>query len=486
MDSKGNIFIVGLGPGERRLMTGQAREAISHADVVIGYEGYFHWISDLASGKDCIALPLTQEITRAEIAVQRSLEGNSVCVISSGDPGIYGMASLVLEVLEKHSLGEALPNVVVVPGVSAINACASLLGSPLGHDFAVVSLSDLLTPWTLIKKRLMAAAEADFVIVVVNPKSQRRDWQYSRIQEILLRHRAPETPAGIVRNAYRPEQSITLTTIARMHEVPVDMFTTVIVGNSRTRRFQSAMVTPRGYPLGSEYERDEPARVNAESSMREVPLFHKGQCPMRPDEILAKSFRTIAEEIGKHNFNDTEWQVVRRMIHASGDLELAQFVRFHNDAAREGVRALQQRAPLVTDVQMVASGIDNRALHALGTRLHCFVDDPDVHRLAEEKGLTRSYCGMKKAVAQVGEAVYVIGNAPTALWALCEAVRQGFVRPRLVVAMPVGFVSVVESKEEASSLDVPVITVLGRKGGSAVAAAAVNALLLMATQGSQI
>lgn len=482
VDRKGNIFIVGLGPGERALMTGQAQEAICHADVVIGYEGYFRWISDLVSNKECIALPLTQEMARAELAVQRALEKNSVCVVSSGDPGIYGMASLVLEVLEKRSLGELLPDVVVIPGVSTINACASLLGAPLGHDFAVVSLSDLLTPWATIERRFIAAAEADFVMVLLNPKSQRRAWQYPRAQEILLRYRPPDTPVGVVQNAYRPLQSITLTTVSHMHEVLVDMFTTVIVGNSRTRRFRSAMVTPRGYPPGAEDEKDGTTCADAESHVREE---KQHIYPIKPEEILAKSFCTIEEEVGKHNFDDTEWQVVRRMIHASGDTELAQLVRFHNGAAREGVRTLQQRAPIVTDVQMVASGIHRRALHTLGIRLHCFVDDPDVHRLAQEKGLTRSYCGMKKAVAQVGEAVYVIGNAPTALWALCEAVRQGLMRPFLVVAMPVGFVSVVESKKEALSLDVPVITVRGRKGGSAVAAAAVNALLLMATQGSQ-
>jgi precorrin-3B C17-methyltransferase len=139
--------------------------------------------------------------------------------------------------------------VVVVPGVSAVNACASLLGAPLGHDFAVISLSDLLTPWALIEKRLEAAAAADFITVLLNPKSARRDWQYGRAQEILARYRAPETPVGMVRNAYRSDQSVTTTTLAQMSEPTVDMLTTVIVGNSQTRCWQSRMVTPRGYPI---------------------------------------------------------------------------------------------------------------------------------------------------------------------------------------------------------------------------------------------
>jgi precorrin-8X/cobalt-precorrin-8 methylmutase len=201
------------------------------------------------------------------------------------------------------------------------------------------------------------------------------------------------------------------------------------------------------------------------------------------DDILAESFRIIAAEVGEHAFDAVEWPVVRRIIHASGDLELVRLVHFQRQAARAGVRALQEGVAIVSDVRMVAVGIRQQALTELGIALHCFIDAPEVQRLAQAQGRTRSYCAMHKAIAEVGTAVYVIGNAPTALQALCDSVRQGLVRPRLVVAMPVGFVSVVESKEEALTLDVPVITIRGRKGGSAVATATINALLLMAQQG---
>jgi precorrin-3B C17-methyltransferase len=244
-------MVVGLGPGRREAMTAQALEAVRRAEVVVGYQGYFAWVEDLVAGKECLALPLGQEAERAGLAVRRALEGRAVCVISSGDAGVYGMAGLVLEALEGLAQ-DRQPEVVVVPGVSAVNACAALLGAPLGHDFAVVSLSDLLTSWPLIERRLHAAAEADFVLALLNPQSRQRDWQYRQAQEVLLRSRLPETPVGVVRNAYRPGQSVERTTLARMTEVRVDMFTTVIVGNSQTRRFRDALVTPRGYPLSAD------------------------------------------------------------------------------------------------------------------------------------------------------------------------------------------------------------------------------------------
>lgn len=204
-----------------------------------------------------------------------------------------------------------------------------------------------------------------------------------------------------------------------------------------------------------------------------------------PDDILTESFNIIDAEVGPHAFDAVEWPVVQRIIHASGDLELVHAVYFHRNAARAGVRALHEGVPMVCDVRMVAVGIRQQALAELGVALHCFIDAPEVQHQARALGRTRSYCAMQKAVADIGTAIYVIGNAPTALLALCESVRQGLVRPRLVVAMPVGFVSVVESKEHALTLDVPVITIRGRKGGSAAATATVNALLLLAQQGVQ-
>ena len=243
----GSLRVVGLGPGTPGLLTGQARDALQGSEVIIGYEGYFALVRDLMSGKECLALPLTQEVARAELAVARALAGRAVSVISSGDAGVYGMASLVLEVLERQQAHTLMPDVVVIPGVSAVNACAALLGAPLAHDFAVLSLSDLLTPWSVIEKRLAAAAEADFVLALLNPKSARRQWQFPRACELIGQHRPSQTPVGLVRNAYRPDQTVTTMTLADLTQASVDMLTTVIVGNTKTRCFQSRLITPRGY-----------------------------------------------------------------------------------------------------------------------------------------------------------------------------------------------------------------------------------------------
>jgi precorrin-3B C17-methyltransferase len=251
--SEQRLFVVGLGPGAREVMTPQAAEAIRRAAVVIGYDGYFAGVADLVEGKECLALPLTRELERARLAVERLLAGQTVCVISSGDPGVYAMAGLVLECAAAVD-EQLLEHIAIVPGVSAVNAAAALLGAPLGHDFAVVSLSDLLTAWDVIERRIEAAAAADFVLALFNPRSQRRHWQYGRAAHIIARHRAAETPVGVVRNAFRSGQAVEVTTVARMAGAAVDMFTTIIVGNSQTRRFGNVVVTPRGYATEKEGE----------------------------------------------------------------------------------------------------------------------------------------------------------------------------------------------------------------------------------------
>jgi precorrin-8X/cobalt-precorrin-8 methylmutase len=201
-----------------------------------------------------------------------------------------------------------------------------------------------------------------------------------------------------------------------------------------------------------------------------------------PDEILAESFRIIDAEAGAHLFDAFEWPIVRRMIHASGDVGLRELVYFSPGAVAGGVAALREGTAVVTDVRMVAAGIQQSLREAANIAVHCFLDTPQVAPTANGDGRTRCARAMEYAIATMPEAVFVVGNAPTALSSLCAAVRRGVARPRLVLAMPVGFVGVVESKEEAMALAVPVIAVRGRRGGSAVAAAALNALLVLAQQ----
>lgn len=236
--------MVGIGPGDLSLLTFQAREALTGAEVIIGYSTYLELIHTFLEGKEIISSGMMKEVERAKNAVELVLQGKRVVMVSSGDPGVYGMAGLVLEV--------SLPlgiQVEVIPGVTAANAAAVVLGAPLMHDFALVSLSDLLTPWEVIEKRLQAAGAGDFIVVLYNPASKKRKKQIERAREILLLHRDPKTPVGIVKNLYREGQEKMISDLGNMLEQDIDMFTTVVVGNSQTYTMGNQMITPRGYQL---------------------------------------------------------------------------------------------------------------------------------------------------------------------------------------------------------------------------------------------
>ena len=236
-------------------MSLRALEVIKGAQVIAGYTTYVDLIRDLIGDKPLIATAMKKEVDRIQAAVDAALSGKSCAIVSSGDSGIYAMAGLVLEICKKNSIPVAKPgkggpgdmNIEVVPGIPALASGASLLGAPLTHDFACISLSDLLTPWDLIEKRLMAAAMADFVMVIFNPKSKKRDWQLGRAQEIALEHRGPDTPVGIVRNAYREGQEVTMVPLSELHRAHVDMLTTVFIGSSASCGYLDFMYTPRGY-----------------------------------------------------------------------------------------------------------------------------------------------------------------------------------------------------------------------------------------------
>jgi cobalt-precorrin 5A hydrolase/precorrin-3B C17-methyltransferase len=239
---RGRLALVSLGPGEDSLIPPLAREALSFSEIVVGLDQYVDRIRHLLRpGTRVLTPPLGNEMERAELALAEARAGGSAALVSSGDVGVYAMASPVLELA-----GDDV-DVVVVPGVTAAQAAASLLGSPLGHDHCSVSLSDLLTPWGVIHSRVRAAAEGDFVVSLYNPRSKGRDWQLGKVKEILLRRRPPDTPVGIVKDAYRPTQRIILTDLASLRPEDVDMLTIVLVGSSQTRVVAGRMVTPRGY-----------------------------------------------------------------------------------------------------------------------------------------------------------------------------------------------------------------------------------------------
>jgi len=243
----GRLTVVGLGPGDASLTAPRASEALARAGVVAGYATYLDLIpAGMLAGKRIISTGMMGEVERCSQAIEAALAGEETVVVSGGDAGVYGMAGLVLELLETRGLLEALV-FEVVPGIPALAGAAALLGAPLTHDFACVSLSDLLTPWELIEKRLAGAASADFVLVLYNPRSRRRAGLLARALEIIGEHRPPGTPVGIVRQAFREGQSVRVDTLGTVDPEAVDMLTLVVVGNSLTRRAGRFMLTPRGY-----------------------------------------------------------------------------------------------------------------------------------------------------------------------------------------------------------------------------------------------
>jgi precorrin-3B C17-methyltransferase len=254
---------VSLGPGSENYLTPRALAALAASEVVVGYKMYVELVQPLLTGQKIVATGMMGELQRCQLAIDRALAGAKVALVSSGDVGIYGMAGLALEICRERGLRlgplsggpEVDLPLEVIPGVPALAAAAALLGAPLMHDFVSISLSDLLTPWEIIKKRVEAAAAADFVIVMYNPQSKKRDWQLGAVREMVLQHRRPETPVGIVSRAMRAGQEVIITSLAEMLQYPVDMQTIIIIGNSQTYASGGHMITPRGYL--DKYELDE-------------------------------------------------------------------------------------------------------------------------------------------------------------------------------------------------------------------------------------
>lgn len=308
--AQGKLFVVGFGPGDFQHITNRAVDVLKMSDVVIGYKTYVDLIKDLITAKAVVSTGMTEEVSRAQEAVKQAEAGQIVSVISSGDAGVYGMAGLVYEVLIEKGWTEAngVP-VEIVPGISAINSCASLLGAPVMHDSCTISLSDHLTPWDLISKRIEAAAMADFVIALYNPKSGRRTRQIVEAQRILLEYRHPDTPVGLVKSAYRDSQHITMTTLADMLTHDIGMLTTVVIGNSSTFFYDNKMITPRGYQkkytLGEEKQplkphqrlkkEAEPWAMDQETG-RSYEQVLAPPLPKKPEPHKSANALTLAEE----------------------------------------------------------------------------------------------------------------------------------------------------------------------------------------------
>jgi precorrin-3B C17-methyltransferase len=397
---------------------------------------------------------MKKERERAEQAFLLAEQGKTVVVISSGDAGLYGMAPLIYEMKMKQSSDIEIE---VLPGISAFQKAASLLGAPIGHDVCLISLSDLMTPWEVIERRIKAAAVGDFVTVVYNPKSHGRYWQIYRLQELFLKYRSAETPVGYVRQAGREEQEIKVTTLEKFDPEEVDMFTIVLIGNSQSYLADGKFITPRGY-----------YREKASDNTK------IGQ------DIMIESFRTISSELKRQDYSlDHKWALLHA-IHTTADFDMENIL-YTDPYAVETLYnkvANGQLKTIITDVTMVTSGIRKGALQRLDIEAKCYLSDPRVAELATKEGITRTKAGIRLAVEEHPNALFAFGNAPTALMELCDLIRKGKAQPTGIIAAPVGFVHVRESKHMVKPFkDIPKIIVEGRKGGSNLAATLCNAIL---------
>ena len=386
------IIVAGIGPGSREDITPAVVEALRKADAVVGYQYYFQFIQPLLK-QDCICVDtgMKKERQRAEQAFELAEQGKTVVVISSGDAGIYGMTPLVYEMRRERGSDVVIES---LPGISAFQKAASLLGAPIGHDMCIISLSDLLTPWEVIERRIKAAITGDFVTAIYNPKSHGRYWQLYRLQELFLEGHSAETPMGYVRQAGREEQEVKVTTLADFDPEEVDMFTVILIGNSQSYISEGKIITPRGYYA---QEKDEDVKP--------------GQ------QIMMNSFRTIASELHRKDWPlDHKWALLHA-IHTTADFEMERILHTDDHA----VETLFQKVTkgelktIITDVTMVVSGIRKGALARLGVEAKCYLGNPRVAEMAASQGITRTQAGIRLAVEEHPDALFAFGNAPTAM-----------------------------------------------------------------------
>ena len=463
----GKIIIAGIGPGSKEDITPAVLEAVQQADAIVGYKYYFQFIeSYIKPGCSCIDTGMKKERERAKEAFLLAEQGKTVVVISSGDAGIYGMAPLIYEMKRQRTASDSTVvsnaadiEVITLPGISAFQKAASLLGAPIGHDMCIISLSDLMTPWQVIERRIKAAAVGDFVTAIYNPKSHDRYWQLYRLQELFLQERSAETPVGYVRQAGREEQEVKITTLGDFDPEDVDMFTVILIGNSQSYVDNGKFITPRGY-----------YKTVSDDSAAEKP----GQ------QIMMESFRTIKSELRRQDYSLGHLWALLHAIHTTADFDMEEILYTDEGA----VETLYQKVKdgtlrtIISDVTMVTSGIRKGALNRLGIEAKCYLNDDRVAAFSTANNITRTQAGIRLAVEEHPDALFVFGNAPTALMELCALIRKGKARPAGIIAAPVGFVHVRESKHMVKPFkDIPKLIVEGRKGGSNLAATLCNAIL---------
>ncbi|MCS7122087.1 MAG: precorrin-3B C(17)-methyltransferase [Archaeoglobaceae archaeon] len=427
LQSQGKLYVVGIGPGKKDLLTLKAYEVLKNADVVLGHKRYIEFIKDIVRG-EILESSMGKELERVKIAVELAKD-KKVCLVSGGDPCIYGIAALLEEYIEMNNIKI---NYEIVPGISALNAANSLLGCSVSGDHVVISLSDNLIDWEKIEYRLRLMLRCDVPLVVYNPSSTKRKNNLKKALEIVLEERG-DVEVAVVKNAYREGEKIEIKKVSDVDVEEVDMSTLLIISSSERIVKEKKLVTPRGYSL----------------------KYEVGAKTKKAKEIAEKSAEFLRKLVPG---DDLRSEIVRRAIMASGDLGYRDIIFFKGDP-KVCVEALKSGAKIIVDVEMVRIGLRKDAIAAIN--------------FAKNSEDTRAADGIRNLGKEINGAVVGIGNSPSAAIALCEIPYK----PAFIVATPVGFVNAAEAKEMIRNLEVPSITTFGTKGGSGVCAAILNCLI---------
>ncbi|MDI9610820.1 MAG: precorrin-3B C(17)-methyltransferase [Archaeoglobales archaeon] len=429
LQSQGKLYVVGIGPGSKELLTLKAYEAIKNADVVIGHRRYIELIKDLVKG-EIIESAMRKELDRVKKAIELAKD-KKVCLVSGGDPCIYGIASLVEEFIATNSIEI---DYEIIPGITALNAANSILGCAVSGDHAVISLSDQLVDWGKIEHKLRVMLRSDVPIAIYNPSSLKRADNLKKALEIIFSERG-NVKVAIVRNAYREGEEVKIKNLSELNAEEVDMSTILIISSSETVATDKRMLTPRGYSM----------------------KYEVGAKTKKAIEIAEQSAEILRNFIPGDTLKE---EIVRRAVMATGDLSYRDLIVFKGDPA-EAVKALREGAKIIVDVEMVKAGLRAEAISAVS--------------FAKGSERTRTAEGILNLAKEIEGAIVGIGNAPSSAMALCEIAEEH--KPAFVVATPVGFVGASESKEMIRKLDLPSITTVGTKGGSGVCTAILNCLI---------
>ncbi len=444
------LYVVGIGPGKEDLLTLRAVRILKEADVVLGHRSYLSRVLDIINpNAEIIESRMGKELERVKIAVKLS-KNKKVCLVSGGDPSIYGMTSLLLEYLMKNKINLKFE---VIPGVTALSSANPLLGCPVSGDHCVVSLSDLLTPWECIERSLISALLGDFVVVIYNPSSKRRKKNLEKAMKIILRFRG-NVPIGCVKNAEREGTEIWISNPIEIMENldRVDMHTILFVSNYETVFDSNILLTPRGY--SNKYSISENEKRVIESSGAKT----------KEAITIAKSSAKVAEVL-LQNFDGVEKFIMERCLVATADPSILSILKFNR--IEEVINAIKNCKKIIVDVEMVKAGIYGRA------------KDKEIlvaSKLGKNEEKTLVSSGIDKLKNDIKSQFVAIGNAPSALEELCKLIENG-TTPSAIVATPVGFTNAVKAKDMLSELDLPYIVSKGPRGGSNLCVAIVNALL---------